>query len=183
MLRTSLLLQKIRKGNNSVITCDRVTLLAFCTFSDSRLLMYQVSFNSIVHFQRYTPDKRFTAKNKKGSNSINTGNRVMVLAFCNFPHGPLSISVSSFVELPSIILEICSGQKCDRRKDRRTDRRTKRRLSALPSGSITNYYPILCLKISGWVANSVDPDETPRSVASHLGLHCLLRHVCPKTNG
>ena len=34
---------------------------------------------------------------------------------------------------------------------------------------------MLCLKNAGWVANSVDPDETPRSAASHLGLHCLLR--------
>ena len=33
------------------------------------------------------------------------------------------------------------------------------------------------------MANSIDPDETPRSVVSHLGLHCLLRHVCPNTNG
>ena len=31
------------------------------------------------------------------------------------------------------------------------------------------------------MANSVDPDETPRSAASHLGLHCLLRPVCPNT--
>ena len=31
--------------------------------------------------------------------------------------------------------------------------------------------------------NSVDPDETPRSVASHLGLNCLLRPVCPNTYG
>ena len=37
----------------------------------------------------------------------------------------------------------------------------------------TMYYPMLCLNISGWVANSVNPDEKPRSVASHLGLHCL----------
>ena len=27
------------------------------------------------------------------------------------------------------------------------------------------------------MATSVDPDETPRSVASHLGLHCLFRPV------
>ena len=47
----------------------------------------------------------------------------------------------------------------------------------------TIHYPMLCLKIAGWVANSVDPDETPRSVASHLGLNCLLRHVCPNTYG
>ena len=34
---------------------------------------------------------------------------------------------------------------------------------------------MLCLQVAGWVANSVDPDETPRSV--------LLRSVCPKTYG
>ena len=42
---------------------------------------------------------------------------------------------------------------------------------------------MLCLKIAGWVANSVDSDETPPSAASHLGLHCLLRPVCPNTYG
>ena len=42
---------------------------------------------------------------------------------------------------------------------------------------------MLCLKIAGRVANSVDPDETPRSAASHLGLHCLLRPACPNTYG
>ena len=29
------------------------------------------------------------------------------------------------------------------------------------------------------MTNSVDPDETPRSAASHLGLNCLIRPVCP----
>ena len=33
------------------------------------------------------------------------------------------------------------------------------------------------------MANSVDQDETPRSAASHLGLNCLLRPVCPNTYG
>ena len=33
------------------------------------------------------------------------------------------------------------------------------------------------------MANSVDPEETPRSAASHLGLNCLLRPVCPNTYG
>ena len=28
---------------------------------------------------------------------------------------------------------------------------------------------------------SVDPDQTPRSAASDLDLHCLLRPVCPNT--
>ena len=35
------------------------------------------------------------------------------------------------------------------------------------------------LKFVERVANSVDPDQTPRSAASDLGLHCLLRSVCP----
>ena len=47
----------------------------------------------------------------------------------------------------------------------------------------TIYYPMLCLKIAGWVANSVDPDVTPRSAVSHLGLYFMLRPVCPNTYG
>ena len=47
----------------------------------------------------------------------------------------------------------------------------------------TIYYLKLCLKIAGWVANSVDPDEMLHSAASHLGLHCLLRPLCPNTAG
>ena len=42
-------------------------------------------------FQRYVPDNLFIAKIKKGCNSINPGDRVMVLTFCDFPHGPLSV--------------------------------------------------------------------------------------------
>ena len=33
------------------------------------------------------------------------------------------------------------------------------------------------------MANSVDPDETPHSAASHLGLQCLLKPVSPNTYG
>ena len=29
------------------------------------------------------------------------------------------------------------------------------------------------------MANSVDPDQMLHSAASDLGLHCLLRYVCP----
>ena len=39
------------------------------------------------------------------------------------------------------------------------------------------YYPMLCLKIAEWMANTVDPDETPCFVASDLGLHCLAKYV------
>ena len=31
------------------------------------------------------------------------------------------------------------------------------------------------------IANSVDPDQTAPKEQSDLGLHCLLRPVCPKT--
>ena len=53
-----------------------------CTSSDDHLSMYRISFNSLLYFQRYAPDKPFISKIKKGSNSVNTGDRVMVLAFC-----------------------------------------------------------------------------------------------------
>ena len=37
----------------------------------------------------------------------------------------------------------------------------------------------VCLQIAGRVANSVGLDQTPRSVASDLGLHCLPMPVYP----
>ena len=77
--------------------------------------MYQAPFNSPLCFQRNAPDKLFSANIKKGSNSVNTGDIVMVLVFCNFLHGPLS--VYRFIKLPSILLEICSGQKYYGRTD------------------------------------------------------------------
>ena len=41
-----LIIANIKTGSNSVITCNRVTVLALCTISDS-LLSYQVSFDSL----------------------------------------------------------------------------------------------------------------------------------------
>ena len=66
-------------------------LPALCTSSDGCLSMYQVSLNSLLYIQRYAPKKLLIAKIKKGSNSVNTGDMVMVLAFCNSLHGPLSV--------------------------------------------------------------------------------------------
>ena len=66
-------------------------LPALCSSSDGHLSMYQASFNSLLHFQIYTPDKLFIAENKKRRNSVNIGDRVTVLAFCNFTHGHLSV--------------------------------------------------------------------------------------------
>ena len=36
-------------------------------------------------------------------------------------------------------------------------------------------------KNAGWMANSVDHDQTSHSAASDRGLHCLLRPVCSNT--
>ena len=56
-------------------------MFSLCTSSDGLLSMYQVSFNSFQYFQSYAPYNLFIAKIKKESNSVNTGDRVMVLAF------------------------------------------------------------------------------------------------------
>ena len=50
--------------------------------------MYQVIFNSLLYFQRSALDKLNVAKIRKGSNSVDTGDKVMVLAFCDSPDGP-----------------------------------------------------------------------------------------------
>ena len=61
--------------------------------------MHQVSFNSLVYFQRYAPDKLFITKIKKGSNSINTVDRVTILALCTSTDDPLSMYQVSFNSL------------------------------------------------------------------------------------
>ena len=43
--------------------------------------------------------------------------------------------------------------------------------------------PVNVCKIAWWVANCANPDQTPRSAASHLGLRCLLRPVFPNISG
>ena len=39
---------------------------------------------------------------------------------------------------------------------------------------MTILLPVSVCKIAEWVANSVDPDQTPQNAASDLGLHYLL---------
>ena len=74
-------------------------VLALCNSSDDILSMYQILFYFLLYFQIYTPDKLNIAKTRKGSNSVNTGERIMVLAFCHFPYGHLSIYQVSFNSL------------------------------------------------------------------------------------
>ena len=56
---------KIKKGSNSVNTADRVTILALFTSADGPVSMFQVSLNSLVHVQRYAPDKLLLRKRKR----------------------------------------------------------------------------------------------------------------------
>ena len=80
-------------------TDAQAPLPTLCTFSDGHLSMYHVSFNSLLYFQRYAPDKLCTAKIKKVSKYVNTGDGVMVLVFCDFFYGPLSVYQVSFIYL------------------------------------------------------------------------------------
>ena len=90
-----LTIAKVRKGNNSVIICDRGTVNALCTSKNGRLSMYQVSFNSLLRFQKYAPVELSIAKIKNGGNFVNIGDNVMALAFCSFPHGSLLVYVAT----------------------------------------------------------------------------------------
>ena len=71
--------------------CDRVMVLAQSISSDDILSIYQVLFNSLLYFQRYALDKLNIVELRKGSSSVDIGDRVVVLAFCDSPHGPLSV--------------------------------------------------------------------------------------------
>ena len=63
MLQRNLSLQKLGR-ELTVVTCDRVMVLALCTSSDDILSMYQVLFHSLLYFQRYAPDKLNIAKGR-----------------------------------------------------------------------------------------------------------------------
>ena len=76
-----LIIAKIGKGNNSVITCDWVMVLELCISSHCPLSMCQVSFKSTQCFQRYAPDKPIITKIRKGHNSVITCDGATVLAF------------------------------------------------------------------------------------------------------
>ena len=83
-----LIIAKIEKGNNSVITWDRASILV-CTLS--LIALYQcIKFHLICFYTfRYAQEKLFIAKIKNGSNFIYTGDGDTVLA---------------------ILLETCLGQ-------------------------------------------------------------------------
>ena len=69
MIRTSLLLQKLEREITVSFVLIELWFL-HCTTSNGHLSKYQISFNSLLYFQRYALDKLFIAKIKKGSNSV-----------------------------------------------------------------------------------------------------------------
>ena len=65
MLRTSFLFAKRKKGSNSLYTCNKNMVLAFCNYPNDRLSVYQIYFIHLQHFQRYAPDKLIIVKLRK----------------------------------------------------------------------------------------------------------------------
>ena len=55
--------------------------------------------------------------------------------------------------------------------------------SSPKKSTVPFHFLSMCLKITGWMTDSVDPDQMINSAASDLGLHCLLMPVCPNTWG
>ena len=88
MLRTSFLLQKLRREVN---IGDRAMDLAFCKSLHDPLSVYQVSFIYLQYFYRYAPDKLTIVKLRKGKCSVITCDRVMILALCTSSDGRLSM--------------------------------------------------------------------------------------------
>ena len=73
LLQTNSLLQKLGR-EITVITCDRVIVLALCNSSDDILSMYQVLFNSEICSGQTKYCKNLI---RKSSSSVNTGDRVL----------------------------------------------------------------------------------------------------------
>ena len=72
-------------------------ILALYTSSDYNLSMCRVLFPSIL--SEICSGQTEYCKRRKGSHSVNTGDMVIVLAFCHFPHGPLVVNQVSFHSL------------------------------------------------------------------------------------
>ena len=63
------------------------TALLLMTFYQC-IKFYLIPFYTFRYMLR---ERLNIAEIKKGRNSVNTGDRIMIFAFCNFPHGPLSV--------------------------------------------------------------------------------------------
>ena len=81
MLKDKLIIAKVKMGSNLVNTCNKVTVLVLCTISDGHLSIYQVSFDFLLYFRDMHRTNLILQKLGRENNSINTDDRIMVLAF------------------------------------------------------------------------------------------------------
>ena len=95
MLRTNLLFQKLERE----ITLKLLVIeLQFLHSALPLMAVYQCIKFHLISFYTFRDMLRTSfllQKIKKGSNSLNTGDRVMVFVFCNSPHSPLSVYLVS----------------------------------------------------------------------------------------
>ena len=105
-----MLLQKLER-EITLKLIDRVTVLAIAL---PLMAIYQCIKFQLIPFYTFRdmPRTSFLLQKIKGSNSVNTGDRVMVLAFCNSPHGPLSVYQVSlnYLQYIDMLLQKCDGQ-------------------------------------------------------------------------
>ena len=152
MLRTSFLLQKFKKGSNSVL----VTGLWFLHTAISFMTLYQCTKFQLLEIR----SGQFFLLQKLME--VNTGDRVMVMAFCNSPYQCIKFHWITFNTFRDTLgtkvwrtdgrtdkaATVCLGsiktnvwrtdEGSEGRTDRRMDGRTTWRLYALPSGRIKN---------------------------------------------
>ena len=94
MLRTSFLLQTMKKGSNSVNIGDRVIVHAFCNSLHGLLSVYQVSF-ILNTFRDMLYTSLLLQKFKREITLVITCDRVMVPALCT--SSDESVNLSSFI--------------------------------------------------------------------------------------
>ena len=75
-----LFIAKIKKGSNSVNTTESVTVVAFCTFADSPLSPIKFHLVLFYTFRDMIRANFLLQKLKKGSHSVSTADKVVVLA-------------------------------------------------------------------------------------------------------
>ena len=128
-------------GCNSAVSGNRVMVLAFCIFIGPQSI-YKVLFFILSILSEICSGQAFYCKFEKGKKLRKywrQGYDSCILQFSLWP----SISVSSFIILPLILLEICSGQKCDNLMDGWADGWTDGRTDGRSDGQSGDYMLIL----------------------------------------
>ena len=85
----TIFIAKVSKGYNSVKNVGGVTVLILCTWPDSGLYFYKVSWKYSGQYQSYRADTIFIRKISKGHNSVKNVGGVSVLVLCTSSDGDL----------------------------------------------------------------------------------------------